>query len=660
MKFHIDSIILWPNNQNNDIQEISFEKSKINIIHGLSRTGKSSILHIIDYVLGSSKCQIPIGVIRNKVMWFGLRVTLRGQTWVIARRGPQDSTPSNDYYFEPFNGSIPEIVPNKTTRATFKEKFNALTQVSDLPHSDNEKVSPLDSRTSFRDLAAFNFLPQHIVANPNTLFFKADTWTHREKLIRAMPYALGIVDAEYVINERRRDAAIKELEGLRKELSIIEKSKSNWSNEVDRMLDQCIEIGLLSQDTPNILESKIEKLKSVLDAYKNKRLEQTLVEPKRLHINERFEAEVAKEIEQQRIVDDLAEEISGYSGLAQSSAQFVKAVNDEKSHVIGLSWLKRSLQPDGHCVACGSVSDSMSRVITNLESKVNKITSAAEILQQNPVFDSKIAELKRTLAAEEKKLFAIRSAKNAILAEDEKLRNAVGQIYYVAGKISEVLKKIGQTSADKSITDRMEIVMGKISDYDRLMNKTNRYTKEREVDLKLSELIGDYADKFGNLEAPTNCVLKLDRKELTIRFDKEFDQYDYLWEVGSGANWMGYHISTFLAIHEFLLQEDNQHLPPFSFLVIDQPSQVYFPSNDRGANALDFGIDRIRRHRTEDLIATQRIFEVLSEAISRTKSNLQIIVLEHAGKDIWGEIAHTHSAASWENKGDGLIPETWQ
>ena len=659
MKFHIDSVILWPKNQNNDIQEIKFEQSKINIIHGLSRTGKSSILHVIDYALGSTKCQIPIGTIRDKVMWFGLKVTLRGQTWVIARKGPSDSSPSNDYYFEPFNGAIPEIVPTKTTRAIFKEKFNNLTRVSDLPHSDDEKPSPLDARTSFRDLAAFNFLPQHIVANPNTLFFKADTWTHREKLIRAMPYALGIVDAQYVINERRRDAAAKELEGLRKELDVVEKSKSYWQYEVDRMLDKCIEIGLLEPDIPDILDAKIERLKSVVEAFRNKRLEQTLVTPKRLHVNERFEAAVARESAQQRLVDDLAEEISGYSSLAQSSQKFVKAVNEEKSHVVGLSWLKKSIQPEGQCVACGSTSDSMATVITNLEAKVNTITRVADILEQNPAFDSKISGLKRLLSIEEKKLFAIRADKNSILAEDEKLRDALGQIYYVAGKISEVLKKIGQTSADKAITDRMEEVTKTIADYNRLLNKTSRQAKERAVDAKLSELIGDYADAFGNLEGAVNSVLKLDRKELTIRFDKEFDQHDYLWEVGSGANWMGYHIAAFLGIHEYLLEEGNQHLPPLSFLVIDQPSQVYFPSSDNGRNALDNGIEEIRKHRTEDLSATRKIFEVLGESLSRTKSNLQIIVLEHAGKDIWGGIKHTHSVASWANKGDGLIPATW-
>lgn len=36
---------------------------------------------------------------------------------------------------------------------------------------------------------------------------------------------------------------------------------------------------------------------------------------------------------------------------------------------------------------------------------------------------------------------------------------------------------------------------------------------------------------------------------------------------------MGYHIAAFLAIHEYLSLDENKQLPPFSFLVIDQPSQ---------------------------------------------------------------------------------------
>ncbi|MCY1300490.1 hypothetical protein D9M70_500560 [compost metagenome] len=151
----------------------------------------------------------------------------------------------------------------------------------------------------------------------------------------------------------------------------------------------------------------------------------------------------------------------------------------------------------------------------------------------------------------------------------------------------------------------------------------------------------------------------LDKQELTLRFDTSDDsRSEYLWEVGSGANWMGYHIATFLALHEYLSHEDRVHLPPFSFLVIDQPSQVYFPSADSGANDLD-NFKNIEGTRKNDIIATRKIFEMLSEAIKTSGHFFQVIVLEHADRSIWGSVSDTYEAACWKEEGDGLIPRSW-
>ncbi len=43
-----------------------------------------------------------------------------------------------------------------------------------------EAESNFKSRPSFRDLMAFTFQPQNNVANPDVMFFKADTTEHRE------------------------------------------------------------------------------------------------------------------------------------------------------------------------------------------------------------------------------------------------------------------------------------------------------------------------------------------------------------------------------------------------------------------------------------------------------------------------------------------------
>lgn len=53
---------------------VSFETGALNIITGASRTGKSALIPIIDYCLGSGECDVPDGVIKGNVSWYGLRL----------------------------------------------------------------------------------------------------------------------------------------------------------------------------------------------------------------------------------------------------------------------------------------------------------------------------------------------------------------------------------------------------------------------------------------------------------------------------------------------------------------------------------------------------------------------------------------------------------
>lgn len=156
-----------------------------------------------------------------------------------------------------------------------------------------------------------------------------------------------------------------------------------------------------------------------------------------------------------------------------------------------------------------------------------------------------------------------------------------------------------------------------------------------------------------------------------MRFDQlDYGIKEYLWEVGSGENWMGYHISTFLALHEYFANQKNS--PVFNFLVIDQPSQVYFPTTVSGYNELDdidlkdIDLDKIDLQltgqeidRNYDIAATKRIFEMLELGLQRSNFGYQIIVLEHADQSIWGNLENTVEIRNWKKKDDGLIPKEW-
>jgi hypothetical protein len=88
-------------------------------------------------------------------------------------------------------------------------------------------------------------------------------------------------------------------------------------------------------------------------------------------------------------------------------------------------------------------------------------------------------------------------------------------------------------------------------------------------------------------------------------------------------------------------------------LVYDQPSQVYFP---RG---FDIAEDvRSGRTRDEDIAAVRAAFETVGREIVRAKGQLQAIILDHAGGDVWSGIDGVTLSEEWRDN-HKLVPPEW-
>ena len=96
MKLAILKVILWPKDTSLSPRIIPFEPGRINIISGESATGKSTLTWIIDYCLGSDRCSIPVGLIRNVTEWFGIHIKLANTEMIVARRNPGDQQTTTD------------------------------------------------------------------------------------------------------------------------------------------------------------------------------------------------------------------------------------------------------------------------------------------------------------------------------------------------------------------------------------------------------------------------------------------------------------------------------------------------------------------------------------------------------------------------------------
>lgn len=248
MYFQLIKLVLWPK-ADLPPRSVEFQQGVVNVISGASKTGKSAVIPIIDYCLGAGKCAIPVGVIRERCAWFGVLVqTAEGQK-LFARPGPGDQKSTGDMFVvEAPLVEIPDKIPGKNSNSEeVKDILNRLSGMSNLSFEPGTDVG-YKARPSFRDLMAFTFQPQNIVANPDVMFFKADTTEHREKLKTIFPYVLGAVTAEILQARAELDRLGRLLRRKENELRALVTTNQAWQREGQAWLRQAIELGLLPSD----------------------------------------------------------------------------------------------------------------------------------------------------------------------------------------------------------------------------------------------------------------------------------------------------------------------------------------------------------------------------------------------------------------------------
>jgi hypothetical protein len=121
-----------------------------------------------------------------------------------------------------------------------------------------------------------------------------------------------------------------------------------------------------------------------------------------------------------------------------------------------------------------------------------------------------------------------------------------------------------------------------------------------------------------------NAPYRLDDKRLTVIVDTP-ERPIVMERMGSGENWLGCHLIALLALHQHFIRRER---PVPNFLFLDQPSQVYFPSEE-SYKALEGEVSNLEDIGA-DVLAVQRMFAFLFTIVDELSPNLQIIVTEHA------------------------------
>ena len=245
MNFQVKNIVIWPKNETFAPRIIKFELGKVNVITGKSRTGKTAIIPIVDYCLGSSKCLIPIEVIRDNASWYGLVISLDEDELLIARKVPVGDKASNDFYYDRQQEiEIPHKIEEKNQ--SLESVKTILNGVCGLPYVESdENTSKLESRLSFRDLTRLILQSQDVVANQAILFYKSHKTEYRERLKKWFSFILGAENFE-LIEKRKR---LKELQLIfvqkQREYERTKKVSNIWLNNILIDVQKLVHLGFV-------------------------------------------------------------------------------------------------------------------------------------------------------------------------------------------------------------------------------------------------------------------------------------------------------------------------------------------------------------------------------------------------------------------------------
>lgn len=660
MKLKLSRIILWPKNGDLQPRVVEFNQSGISVITGGSQRGKSALIPIVDYCMGSDKCAIPVGEIRKTTAWFGVVLLVPGSQILLGRRNPEEQASTDDMYMvQEREIRVPTTTPERNCSVpAVVSRLNELAGMPSLSVGDNESAMGM-GRPSIRDMAAFEFQPQHIIANPYTLFFKADTMQHQQKLREIFPLVLGAVTSEIMAKRARLKDVERALDERRTHLDTLKRGAEIWMGTLRGMYVKAKEYGLLTAapETPDDSWEVPVYVGYLKDVPKNPgELGIAQIEPGATRrVSRQIAALRVEEESLTRAIGDKRRKLARVSTLDTTTRNYHSALVVQRERLQPTHWLSGKIVDVKTCPLCGSDSESALKAVRQLAQEVDRVESGLGATDAaTTVLDREARNLQKAVEGDERQLNLVREQLAQLEGQSEALktqRQTQREIDYYLGELHTQLASIEASDRGGALVEEIDRLEKEAAGLRSEINPAKIHAKESALLQMVSDRIGYYARILGveHASRPAN----LDVRNLTVVVGENTARKDYLWEIGSGANWMGYHIATLLALHEMFLENVKSVVP--QFIIFDQPSQAFFPGgyprdNVSGGNGSAF--------KSEDIERVRNVFTALTHAIKRTKGALQIIVLEHADEETWRELPGIHLKGRW--RGDEyLIPPEW-
>ena len=267
MSFTLRSVILY--SKSGECRIVKFHRSGLNILTGWAKTGKSSIIDILDYCFGRSECYVAEGVIRQHVSWFGVEIENKNDVLFVGRRNPDlGKRTSPDIHIRrvlhPAVLRLRRRAPDQRRRqykgppeyadlhrnTTEDALIRLLTRFTGIAENENRPLTgtrgPLQA--TVRHALFLCFQKQDEIASRDRLFHRQGEEYIPRAIKDTIPYFLGAVDEEHFLRQNELDDARLSLRQLEARHEAMKSDDDRTHARIRRFVLDARRVGLVNED----------------------------------------------------------------------------------------------------------------------------------------------------------------------------------------------------------------------------------------------------------------------------------------------------------------------------------------------------------------------------------------------------------------------------
>ncbi|KAF5048854.1 hypothetical protein DSECCO2_445850 [anaerobic digester metagenome] len=631
-------------------RDLRFNVDGLNVITGRSSTGKSALSEIIEYCMGRSSFNVPEGVIRDKVAWFSVIYQFEKEQVLVAKPTPPGGSASCSTAMlrrgtQLHAAEFQDLAVNTDDDSIVE----LLSRLLGIPEN-RTNVALEHSRVSYdanvKHTFYYLFQKQGLVANKDQLFYRQNEPYQPQAIRDTLPILLGVSSHDRYELESRLRTAQRNLRINIKQLEQAREAVDTSHEQALGLYSEARAVGVITNIEGNPdADGIIDILRSALtwkpetvpddDGSRISLLEEELSQLRQDRRNAQARIDAARQF---------AKRADGYESEAAEQIDRLASIKALPRNPDSGEWQwpfsERNLALESPVAAV---------LLNELESLDKELRIATG---QRPKLEAYLTELAGkvdriagAIKQKEAELSAAISA-NEVIAQMGTRNNAAAR---VVGRISLFLERLLPNEDLARLEAENRRINNKVKQLEDQIGADDSIERLISILNNISTHVSRYIQKFDAEFSPYPARLNL--PQLTIIFDRP-ERPVPMGRTGGGENHLAYHLSALLALHLFAAQ-NNRPLP--RFLLIDQPTQVYFPSEQVYKDA-DGSVQKTEAD--ADLNAVRRLFELLLKFTQEDVPGFQLIVTEHANlRDQWFQEALVEPP--W-TKPPALVPADWQ